>query len=70
MECAGEFPEDHAFVELLVPGVSSETDMEQLLKDTDDKLSVGANRSVRALKKKTPLSFYFSLNLKGFWRES
>lgn len=47
MEWPGDFPEDHAFVELLVPGVSSELDFEQLLKDTEEKLNLNANRSVR-----------------------
>lgn len=44
MEWPGDFPEDHAFVELLVPGVSSEADLEQLLRDTEEKLNLNANR--------------------------
>ncbi|KAK1893063.1 putative protein KIAA0825 [Dissostichus eleginoides] len=43
MEWPGDFPEDHAFVDLLVPGVSSELDFEQLLKDTEEKLNLNAN---------------------------
>ncbi|XP_042276768.1 uncharacterized protein KIAA0825 homolog isoform X3 [Thunnus maccoyii] len=43
MEWPGDFPEDHAFVELVVPGVSSELDFEQLLKDTEEKLRLNAN---------------------------
>ncbi|XP_042344132.1 uncharacterized protein KIAA0825 homolog isoform X2 [Plectropomus leopardus] len=43
MEWPGDFPEDHAFVELLVPGVSSELDFEQLLKDTEEKLNLNAS---------------------------
>ncbi|KAM9858641.1 uncharacterized protein KIAA0825 homolog [Aulostomus maculatus] len=43
MEWPGDFPEDHAFVELLVPGVSSELDFEQLLKDTEEKLKLNAS---------------------------
>lgn len=50
MEWPGDFPEDHAFVDLLVPGVSSELDFEQLLKDTEEKLNLNANRSVREAK--------------------
>lgn len=48
MEWPGDFPEDHAFVELPVPGVSSELDFEHLLKDTEEKLNLNANRSVVA----------------------
>lgn len=44
MEWSGEFPEDHAFVELLIPGVSSDVDFEQFLKDTEEKLSLNASR--------------------------
>lgn len=50
MEWPGDFPEDHAFVDLRVPGVSSELDFEQLLKDTEEKLKLNANRSVRVAK--------------------
>lgn len=49
MEWPGDFPDDHAFVELLVPGVSSELDFEQFLKDTEEKLNLNASRSVRAV---------------------
>lgn len=50
MEWPGDFPDDHAFVDLLVPGVSSELDFEQFLKDTEEKLNLNASRSVRAVK--------------------
>lgn len=47
MEWPGDFPDDHAFVELMVPGLSSEMDFDQFLKDTEEKLNLNANRSVR-----------------------
>ncbi|XP_034396586.1 uncharacterized protein KIAA0825 homolog isoform X2 [Cyclopterus lumpus] len=50
MEWPGDFPEDHAFVELPVSGVSSELDFEQLLKDTEEKLNLNANSIERQLK--------------------
>ncbi|XP_065821463.1 uncharacterized protein KIAA0825 homolog [Labrus bergylta] len=50
MEWPGDFPEDHAFVELLVPGVSSASDFEQLLKDTEEKLNLNANSIEQQLK--------------------
>ncbi|XP_037633574.1 uncharacterized protein KIAA0825 homolog isoform X2 [Sebastes umbrosus] len=50
MEWPGDFPADHAFVELLVPGVSSELDFEQLLKDTEEKLNLNANSIEQQLK--------------------
>ncbi|XP_078106613.1 uncharacterized protein KIAA0825 homolog isoform X1 [Sander vitreus] len=50
MEWPGDFPEDRAFVELLVPGVSSELDFEQLLKDTEEKLNLNANSIEQQLK--------------------
>ncbi|XP_076585875.1 uncharacterized protein KIAA0825 homolog isoform X1 [Chaetodon auriga] len=50
MEWPGDFPEDHAFVELLVPGVSSEMDFEHLLKDTEEKLNLNANSLEQQLK--------------------
>ncbi|KAL7392198.1 hypothetical protein ABVT39_021043 [Epinephelus coioides] len=50
MEWPGDFPQDHAFVELLVPGVSSELDFEQLLKDTEEKLNLNANSIEQQLK--------------------
>ncbi|XP_056275657.1 uncharacterized protein KIAA0825 homolog isoform X2 [Pseudoliparis swirei] len=50
MEWPGDFPEDHAFVELPVPGVSSELDFEHLLKDTEEKLNLNANSIERQLK--------------------
>ncbi|KAM9360075.1 uncharacterized protein KIAA0825 homolog [Symphorus nematophorus] len=56
MEWPGNFPEDHAFVELPVPGVSSEMDFEQLLKDTEEKLNFNANsieQQLRELQAKT-----------------
>ncbi len=45
MELSRDFPEDQAFVELMVPEVSSETDFEHLLKDTEE-VNLSANRSV------------------------
>ncbi|XP_027133664.1 uncharacterized protein KIAA0825 homolog isoform X3 [Larimichthys crocea] len=50
MEWPGDFPEDHSFVELLVPGFSSELDFEQLLKDTEEKLNLNANSIEQQLK--------------------
>lgn len=47
MEWPEDFPEDHAFVELLVPGGSSDLDFEKLLKDTEEKLNLNVSRSVR-----------------------
>ena len=49
MEWTADFPDDHACVELLVPGVSSDLDFDQFRKDTEEKLSLNA-RSVRAVK--------------------
>lgn len=46
MEWPEEFPDDQAFVELVVPAHSSELDFEQLVKDTEEKLKHNANRSV------------------------
>lgn len=46
MEWPEDFPEDHAFVELLVPGVSSDLDFEQFMKDTEEKLNQNARRLV------------------------
>lgn len=45
MEWPEDFLEDHAFVELLVPGVSSGLDFEQFLKDTEEKLNQNSSRS-------------------------
>ncbi|XP_071338749.1 uncharacterized protein KIAA0825 homolog isoform X2 [Trachinotus anak] len=50
MEWPGDFPDDHAFVELLVPGVSSELDFEQFLKDTEEKLNLNASSIEQQLK--------------------
>ncbi|XP_051279687.1 uncharacterized protein KIAA0825 homolog isoform X1 [Dicentrarchus labrax] len=50
MDWPEDFPEDHAFVELLVPGVSSELDFEQLQKDTEEKLTLNANSIEQQLK--------------------
>ncbi|XP_069555977.1 uncharacterized protein KIAA0825 homolog [Brachyistius frenatus] len=50
MEWPGDFPEDHAFVGLLVPGVASELDFEQLLKDTEEKLNLNASSIEQQLK--------------------
>ncbi|XP_061906965.1 uncharacterized protein KIAA0825 homolog isoform X2 [Entelurus aequoreus] len=43
MEWPEDFPEDHAFVELVVPGLHSQLDFEQLIKDTEEKLKLNAN---------------------------
>lgn len=56
MEWPGDFPEDHAFVEVLLPNLSIDKDYEQLLKDTEEKLNQNANRLVRNL---ILLYFYF-----------
>ncbi|XP_063346071.1 uncharacterized protein KIAA0825 homolog isoform X4 [Pelmatolapia mariae] len=50
MEWPEDFAEDHAFVELLVPGVSSDLDFEQLMKDTEEKLNLNANSIEQQLK--------------------
>ncbi|XP_041856259.1 uncharacterized protein KIAA0825 homolog isoform X2 [Melanotaenia boesemani] len=50
MEWPEDFPEDHAFVELLVPGVSSDLDFEQFLRDTEEKLNLNANSIEQRLK--------------------
>uniref|UniRef100_A0A667Y3Q1 KIAA0825 n=1 Tax=Myripristis murdjan TaxID=586833 RepID=A0A667Y3Q1_9TELE len=42
MEWPEDFPEDHAFVELLVPDAFNELDIEQLLQDTEEKLKLNA----------------------------
>ena len=46
MEWQGDLPQDHAFVELLPPGVPSEGDLQQLLRDTEEKLKLNACRLV------------------------
>lgn len=69
MEWPGDFPEDHSFVELLVPGFSSELDFEQLLKDTEEKLNLNANRSVKVEKSinlKCPFLFEFDISPNPF----
>ncbi|XP_017283396.3 uncharacterized protein KIAA0825 homolog isoform X2 [Kryptolebias marmoratus] len=50
MEWPEDFPEDHAFVELLVPGVSSDLDFEQFLRDTEEKLNQNASSIEQCLK--------------------
>ncbi|XP_013867974.1 uncharacterized protein KIAA0825 homolog isoform X2 [Austrofundulus limnaeus] len=50
MEWPEDFPEDHAFVELLVPGVSSDLDFEQFLKDTEEKLNQNSSSIEQQLK--------------------
>ncbi|KAM3867569.1 uncharacterized protein KIAA0825 homolog [Diretmus argenteus] len=50
MEWPGDFPHDHAFVELMVPGVSSELDIQQLLQDTEEKLKLNASSIEQSLK--------------------
>ncbi|KAJ3603758.1 hypothetical protein NHX12_028499 [Muraenolepis orangiensis] len=46
----GDFPQDHAFVELLVPGVPSEMDYQQLLQDTEEQLRLNACSIEQSLK--------------------
>ncbi|KAM4577001.1 uncharacterized protein KIAA0825 homolog isoform 1-T1 [Odontesthes bonariensis] len=50
MEWPGDFPDDHASVELLVPAVSSDLDFEQFLKDTEEKLNLNASSIEQQLK--------------------
>ncbi|KAM6930280.1 uncharacterized protein KIAA0825 homolog [Xenentodon cancila] len=50
MEWPADFPEDHAFVGLLLPGVSTDLDFEQLLKDTEEKLNLNASSIEQQLK--------------------
>ncbi|KAM6965419.1 uncharacterized protein KIAA0825 homolog [Aplochiton taeniatus] len=50
MEWHGDLPHDHAFVELLAPGVPSELDIQQLLRDTEDKLKLNACSIEESLK--------------------
>ncbi|XP_071783596.2 uncharacterized protein KIAA0825 homolog [Centroberyx gerrardi] len=50
MEWPSDFPQDHAFVELLVPGMSSELDFQQLLQDTEEKLKLNASSIEQNLK--------------------
>ncbi|XP_061623214.1 uncharacterized protein KIAA0825 homolog isoform X3 [Phyllopteryx taeniolatus] len=42
MEWPEDFPEDQAFVELVVPAFSSELDFEQIVRDTEEKLKLNA----------------------------
>ncbi|XP_028312858.1 uncharacterized protein KIAA0825 homolog isoform X3 [Gouania willdenowi] len=50
MEWPGDFSKDHVYVDLLVPGASSELDFEQFLKDTEEKLQLNANSIEQHLK--------------------
>nr|XP_019949157.1 PREDICTED: uncharacterized protein KIAA0825 homolog [Paralichthys olivaceus] len=50
MEWPADFPDDHAFVELLVPGVSSDLDFDQFITDTEEKLSLNASSIEQQLK--------------------
>ncbi|XP_060927572.1 uncharacterized protein KIAA0825 homolog [Limanda limanda] len=50
MEWTADFPDDHACVELLVPGVSSDLDFDQFLKDTEEKLNLNASSIEQQLK--------------------
>lgn len=59
MEWPGDLPEDPSCVGLLAPGVSSEMDSEQFLKDTKEKLNPNANRSVREAKASTWMTLFF-----------
>lgn len=47
MEWPGDSPEDRALVAALPPDTSSEMDAERSLRNTKEKLSPNANRSVR-----------------------
>lgn len=60
MEWPGDSPEDQAPVAALPPRMSSEMDSEQFLKNTKEKLSPNANRSVRVDKGQSPFEFYLS----------
>ncbi|KAM8866056.1 uncharacterized protein KIAA0825 homolog [Synchiropus picturatus] len=42
MEWPGDFPEDHSFLDLMVPGISADCDFENLLRETEDKLKLNA----------------------------
>ncbi|KAL0979780.1 hypothetical protein UPYG_G00189550 [Umbra pygmaea] len=50
MEWPGDLSQDHSFVELLVPGIPSEMDIQQLLRDTEDKLKLNASSIEQSLK--------------------
>ncbi|XP_031686286.1 uncharacterized protein KIAA0825 homolog [Oncorhynchus kisutch] len=50
MEWQGDLPQDHAFVELLLTGLPSELDIQQLLRDTEDKLKLNACSIEQSLK--------------------
>lgn len=64
MEWPADFPEDHAFVEPPVPGLPSELDFEQLLKDAEEKLNLNANRLVGVAKALTSPLEPFKLKAK------
>lgn len=46
MDWQGDFLHDHAFVELQVEGIPSEVDIQNLIRDTEEKLRLNACRSV------------------------
>lgn len=46
MDGQGEFLHDHAFVELQVEGIPGEVDIQNLIRDTEEKLRLNACRSV------------------------
>lgn len=46
MDWQQDFPYDHTVVDLLLPGVPGEADIQQLLRDTEEKLKLNACRSV------------------------
>uniref|UniRef100_A0A8B9HVI7 KIAA0825 n=1 Tax=Astyanax mexicanus TaxID=7994 RepID=A0A8B9HVI7_ASTMX len=43
MELLGDFPQDHAFVDLLMSDVPGEADLQLLIRDTEDKLKLNAS---------------------------
>ncbi|KAJ8006140.1 hypothetical protein DPEC_G00125150 [Dallia pectoralis] len=50
MEWPGDLPQDYACVELLVPGIPTEQDVQQLLRDTEEKLKLNADSIEQSLK--------------------
>lgn len=46
MDWQGDFLHDHAFVELQVEGIPGEVDIQNLIRDTEEKLRLNACRSV------------------------
>ncbi|XP_052318622.1 uncharacterized protein KIAA0825-like [Oncorhynchus keta] len=50
MEWQGALPQDHAFVEHLLSGLPRELEIQQLLKNTEDKVKLNACRIEQCLK--------------------